>query len=60
MKTVVLDAGLHEIGAGACLGERERGLSLTDCVSMACMRRLGLREALAFDRHFTRAGFRLP
>lgn len=59
-KIIWVDAGLHEVGALACRGERERGLSLTDCVSMACMRRLGLQQALAFDRHFTRAGFRLP
>jgi predicted nucleic acid-binding protein len=30
-----------------------------DCVSFVIMRRLRLRDAFAFDRHFERAGFRL-
>ncbi|MFN0165401.1 MAG: type II toxin-antitoxin system VapC family toxin [Bryobacteraceae bacterium] len=36
----------------------DKGYSLTDCVSMAAMRREGLSEALTNDRHFEQEGFR--
>lgn len=36
----------------------DKGYSLTDCVSMATMRREGLSEALTSDRHFEQEGFR--
>ena len=31
--------------------------SLVDCTSFVVMEELGLREALAFDKHFAQAGF---
>lgn len=34
-------------------------LSFTDCTSFAVMKRLGLKEAAAFDKHFTQAGFKI-
>lgn len=34
-----------------------RGLSYTDCTSFALMKRLGVKEAFAFDRDFVKAGF---
>lgn len=34
-------------------------LSVTDAASFELMRREGMREAFAFDRHFELAGFRL-
>lgn len=36
---------------------KDKEFSFTDCTSFILMRRLGLREALAFDGHFTQAGF---
>lgn len=36
---------------------KDKEFSFTDCTSFALMRRLGLREALAFDGRFTQAGF---
>ena len=41
------------------LGYRFGGLSLTDCVSFAEMRRRRLRTAFTFDQHFVDAGFEL-
>lgn len=39
----------------------DKGWSLTDCSSFVVMGALGLREAFAFDRHFSQAGFsRVP
>jgi uncharacterized protein len=39
-------------------GERpDKEWSLTDCTSFVEMGRLGIREALTNDRHFTQAGF---
>jgi predicted nucleic acid-binding protein len=39
----------------------DQNFSFTDCTSFALMRRLGIKEAAAFDSHFDTAGFiRLP
>ena len=39
----------------------DKTFSLTDCVSFVLMKRLGIAEALTFDKHFTQAGFqKLP
>jgi len=35
----------------------DKDFSFTDCTSFVLMQKLGLREALAFDGHFTQAGF---
>lgn len=36
----------------------DKGYSLTDCISMATMRREKIEEALTNDRHFVQEGFR--
>jgi predicted nucleic acid-binding protein len=51
---------LHALGQARCRQARERGLSLTDCVSIELMRQRGIAEAVAKDDHFQREGFRLP
>jgi predicted nucleic acid-binding protein len=47
----------HERAVDALLVAARRNLSLVDCVSFEVMRRLDIRECLAFDRHFAEQGF---
>lgn len=37
----------------------DKAWSLTDCSSFLIMQDLGITEALAFDRHFEQAGFKV-
>lgn len=37
----------------------DQGISCTDCLSFAIMRRLGIKKVLGFDRRFAAAGFSL-
>jgi len=38
---------------------RDKGWSLTDCISFLAMQRHGLAEALTADHHFEQAGFNI-
>ncbi len=49
----------HAAAVSALLTANRRRLSLVDCCSFQIMRRLGVRQALAFDRHFAEHGFEL-
>ena len=37
----------------------DQGVSFTDCISFALMKREGISHVFGFDRHFRAAGFRL-
>ncbi len=37
----------------------EHGVSFTDCVSIALLKKEGTKDVFGFDRHFEYAGFRL-
>lgn len=47
----------HERAVEALLVADRRRLSLVDCASFEIMRRLDVRECLAFDQHFAEQGF---
>lgn len=47
----------HDKAMQAPLAAGRKKLSLVDCSSFVVMRRLKLRTALAFDRHFAEQGF---
>lgn len=47
----------HQAGITALLIAARRRLSLVDCVSFDTMRRLGIKTAFTFDRHFAEQGF---
>jgi len=52
-----VDEELHAAALTALLIANRRELRLVDCVSFELMRRLGIRQAFAFDRDFTEQGF---
>lgn len=52
-----VDESLHQAGITSMITANRRVLSLVDCVSFAMMRRLGIKAAFVFDRHFKEQGF---
>lgn len=55
-----VDAELHEAALDLLFGRRKSSLSLVDAASFVIMRREGIDEAFAFDRHFDDEGFTFP
>jgi len=57
--TVVLPQSRESFldGLGLYRTRPDRAYSLTDCISMATMRKLGLTDVLTHDRHFEQEGF---
>ena len=53
-----IDEVIHAQAVSAFIATDRRGLSLVDLSSFATMRRLGIRSAFTFDRHFRQYGFR--
>lgn len=54
-----VDEQVHEEAVQAVLAANRRNLSIVDCTSFALMRRLGIKDAFAFDPHFAEQGFRV-
>lgn len=52
-----VDETTHHRGISALFAASRRKLSLVDCVSFEFMRRLGIRNVLACDKHFSEQGF---
>ncbi len=47
----------HNAAMQLLLATNRRRISLIDCASFATMRRLGIKTAFTFDKHFTEQGF---
>lgn len=56
---VQVDEGLFEDGWTRFQERPDKRYSLTDCISFVVMERREINEALAFDRHFEQAGYRM-
>lgn len=54
-----VDHEIHSAGMAALLSSGKRALSLVDCTSFEVMRRLGIKKAFVFDRHFKQQGFQV-
>ncbi|MBP2682982.1 MAG: PilT protein domain protein [Deltaproteobacteria bacterium] len=52
-----IDEGVHAQAVSAFIAADRRGLSVVDLSSFETMRRLGIRSAFTFDRHFRQYGF---
>ena len=52
-----IDEAVHAQAMSAFISTDRRGLSLVDLSSFETMRRLGIRSAFTFDRHFRQYGF---
>lgn len=48
----------HRMAVQMVLAADRKKLSVVDCASFLVMRELGIRDAFAFDRHFSEQGFR--
>jgi uncharacterized protein len=57
LKVIWVDEGAHQVAVSALLAAARRQLSLVDCSSFDAMRRLGIRQAFTFDKHFAEQGF---
>jgi uncharacterized protein len=55
-----VDEALHILGATRCRRFRERRFSLTDAVSLECMKSQQIVHAIAMDEHFARENITLP
>ena len=52
-----IDEAVHAQAVSALIAADRRGLSLVDLSGFETMRRLGIRSAFTFDRHFRQYGF---
>lgn len=52
-----VDESAHQAGVTGVLSAGRKKYSIVDCVSFDIMRRLGIKSAFAFDRHFPEQGF---
>ncbi len=55
-----VDKTLHDKAVLQCRRTRERRFSLTDAVSLECMARRNITQAIFQDEHFARASISLP
>ena len=61
IEMIHVDEGLFYEGWRYFGQHADKTFSLTDCISFVLMEKLGIFEALTFDKHFVQAGFaKLP
>lgn len=56
---VPVNSRQFEDGCSLYIQHKDKGWSLTDCISFLIMRQHGTDTALSADRHFVQAGFRI-
>jgi predicted nucleic acid-binding protein len=54
---IAASSGLFEAGVKLHATRTDKEWSLTDCISFQVMREMGIQRALAYDLHFSQAGF---
>lgn len=54
-----IDETDHRVAVQMAITAGRNKLSVVDCTSFLVMREMGIREAFAFDRHFSEQGFRI-
>jgi predicted nucleic acid-binding protein len=59
LETVWVDEGWHSRAFQRLQAERNRNVSLTDCLSFEIMEAREITTAFTFDKHFTERGFTL-
>lgn len=57
VSVVWVDESLHREAQSAVRVAGRRDLSLVDCATFVCMRRMGVRHAFTVDRRFRQQGF---
>lgn len=57
IRLVQIDEGLFREAWHYLVQHTDKSYSLTDCASFLVMKRLRIRTALTFDKHFAQAGF---
>jgi predicted nucleic acid-binding protein len=57
IKIVAYSEELRRAGIELYRQRPDKGYSLTDCISMVVMKRLGISEVLTNDKHFAQEGF---
>jgi predicted nucleic acid-binding protein len=61
IELVHVDEALFYEGWECLQKHKDKTYSLTDCISFIVMKKVGIKAALTFDRHFIQAGFaKLP
>ncbi len=59
LRTIMIDQALHQQVLRHFTSYGKRRLSLVDMFSFAVMKREGIEDALTFDEHFQKEGFRI-
>ncbi len=57
IQVITYTSELRESGFHLYEQRPDKGYSITDCISMVVMRKLGITEVLTHDKHFTQEGF---